>query len=363
MGLSIAIGPGEAFYFPLAHRAPVRAEEGQVGLGFDDLLGDAGDGAAGKRARARKVAEPTSIAGRALAQGAPPPLSLPSLDSADVAPLRAFLEDPAVNKTAHDAKYAILLLRRSGVTLRGLDFDTTVASYVLDPGRRSHALDQLALEFLDRKTTSFEELCGKAKEAIPFDEVPVACARDYACERADVVWRLRERFEPQLDELQLARLFHDIEKPSTRTVSDDGRIGFMGHDRKGAETTGRILKRWRAATSTIRFCALLGRSSTSTPTEACGTLFDSCMLAAQEDRYRRLDRRELSCKLAAKRDTGFRCCCWNTAKSQSSRARVHRRAAALRASDDAAGASRSDDRRDRPAVVERPEPAEYPHPP
>ena len=55
--------------------------------------------------------------------------------------------------------------------------------------------------------------------------------------------------------LRLAVLFHDIEKPSTRTVSDDGRIGFMGHDRKGAETTGRILKRWRAATSTIRFCA------------------------------------------------------------------------------------------------------------
>jgi poly(A) polymerase len=57
--------------------------------------------------------------------------------------------------------------------------------------------------------------------------------------------------------LRLAVLFHDIEKPSTRTVSDEGRIGFMGHDRKGAETTRRVLKRWRAATSTIRFCALL----------------------------------------------------------------------------------------------------------
>jgi poly(A) polymerase len=57
--------------------------------------------------------------------------------------------------------------------------------------------------------------------------------------------------------LRLAVLFHDIEKPSTRTVSDDGRIGFMGHDRKGAETAARILKRWRAATSTVRFCTLL----------------------------------------------------------------------------------------------------------
>ncbi len=57
--------------------------------------------------------------------------------------------------------------------------------------------------------------------------------------------------------LRLAALFHDIEKPSTRTVAADGRIGFMGHDRKGAETTRRILQRWRAATSTIRFCMLL----------------------------------------------------------------------------------------------------------
>jgi poly(A) polymerase len=57
--------------------------------------------------------------------------------------------------------------------------------------------------------------------------------------------------------LRLAVLFHDIEKPSTRTVSADGRIGFMGHDRKGAATARRILKRWRAATATIRFCTLL----------------------------------------------------------------------------------------------------------
>jgi tRNA nucleotidyltransferase/poly(A) polymerase len=71
---------------------------------------------------------------------------------------------------------------------------------------------------------------------------------------------LDETVGDELDQrtaLRLAVLFHDIEKPSTRTVSQDGRIGFMGHDRKGAETTGRILKRWRAATSTIRFCALL----------------------------------------------------------------------------------------------------------
>src|SRR5262249_9150386 len=111
VGLSIAAGPGEAFYFPLAHRA--RAADGQVGMELTDLLGDTIDaadvGSAAQRPRARKGAEPTSIAGRALAQGGPPPVSLPPLDSDALAPLRALLEDPAVNKTAHDAKYAILL--------------------------------------------------------------------------------------------------------------------------------------------------------------------------------------------------------------------------------------------------------------
>jgi poly(A) polymerase len=71
---------------------------------------------------------------------------------------------------------------------------------------------------------------------------------------------LDETVGDELDQrtaLRLAVLFHDIEKPSTRTVSQDGRIGFMGHDRRGAETTARILKRWRAATATIRFCALM----------------------------------------------------------------------------------------------------------
>lgn len=221
VGISLGVGPGEAYYFPFGHR--VRDTGGQVGLGLGDLGlldGENAEPGGVKRGRTKKAAEPTSIAGKALAAGAIPPTVLPRLDSDVLAGLRGLIEDPSVNKTAHDAKYAQLLLRRAGITLRGIDFDTTVASYVLDPGRRSHELDQLALEFLARKTTSFEDLCGKAREAIPFDEVPVACARDFACERADVVWRLRGRFEPQLDELHLARLFHDIEMPLVDVLAE-----------------------------------------------------------------------------------------------------------------------------------------------
>jgi DNA polymerase-1 len=128
-------------------------------------------------------------------------------------PLRELLEDAAVRKTAQNAKYDILALRRAGVSLRGVDFDTMVASYVLDPGRRSHGLDMLALEFLGHTMTSFEELCGKGKDALRYDEVPIDCARDYSCEDADMTWRLRALFEPQLETLQVAALFRDVEMP------------------------------------------------------------------------------------------------------------------------------------------------------
>src|SRR5262249_2219647 len=155
--------PGEAFYMPLAHR-PREEEQGDLdlGLGLEPVV---------KKARPKKTVEPTSIAARALAVGDSVIRNLPPLEHPDMAALKALLEDPAVRKTAKDAKHARLALRIAGVTLLGLDFDTMVASYVLDPGRRSHGLDVLALEFLNRQVTSVEALRGKGKDAIPFDQV------------------------------------------------------------------------------------------------------------------------------------------------------------------------------------------------
>ncbi|HSQ31086.1 MAG TPA: DNA polymerase I [Gemmatimonadaceae bacterium] len=213
VGITIAVAPGEAYYFPVAHRARLQ-DQVEIGLGGDD-------GSPPRKARAKKATSPASIAARALAAGAEYAVSnLPPVDSEAMLPLRALLEDATVPKTAQNAKYDMLALRRAGVTLRGLDFDTMVASYVLDPGRRSHGLDLLALEFLNHRMTSFEELCGKGKDAIPYDQVPIDCARDYSCEDADMTWQLRAHFEPQLDALQLARLFHDIEMPLVEVLAE-----------------------------------------------------------------------------------------------------------------------------------------------
>jgi DNA polymerase-1 len=123
------------------------------------------------------TAPPTSIAARLLADGTATVRNLPPIDSALMTPLRQLLEDESVRKAAQNAKFDLLVLRRVGITLRGLDFDTMLASYVLDPGRRSHGLDVLAVEFLDRTLTSYDELCGKNRSEIPFDACPIEAAR------------------------------------------------------------------------------------------------------------------------------------------------------------------------------------------
>jgi DNA polymerase-1 len=231
VALSIAVGPGEAFYLPLRHRVPESIQGDLLLEGEDGSSPDPGSDAdkanegtpkqpRAKRARQARPSEPSSIAARALAAGVPPVKNLPSLDAPSMAPLRALLEDPAVPKVGQNAKYDLLVLRRAGVTLSGLVSDTMVASYVLDPGRRSHGLDLLALEFLDHTMTSYEDLCGKGKSEVPFDVVPIACARDYSCEDTDVTWQLEQRFRPQLEVQQIYELYRDVEIPLIGVLAD-----------------------------------------------------------------------------------------------------------------------------------------------
>jgi DNA polymerase-1 len=203
VSLSVAVAPGEAYYLPFAHRAHAVAPEG---LGFD-LTPKATEKA------------PLSIAAKAIAAGAPAPVNLPALQSEAMAPLRALLADAAVKKTAHHAKYDLLVLRRAGVAVAGIDFDSMLASYVLDPGRRSHAIDALALEFLQLPMTGYDELTGKGKQQLPFDVVPVAQAAEYSCADADYAWRLRELLEPRIADVGATPLLRDVELPLVEVLA------------------------------------------------------------------------------------------------------------------------------------------------
>lgn len=196
VGLSLAVAPGEAYYLPFAHRAYDGA--GNLAL----LSGDAG------------------LAGARLQAAASAPVNLPPIDSEAMASLRALLADPAVRKVAQHAKYDLLVLRSAGVRVEGLDFDTMLASYVLDPGRRSHGIDQLATERLGHVMTSYEQVCGKGRHQLPFDVVPVDVARDYSCEDVDVTWRLMDDMAPALDASGMRELYDTIEVPLVAVLAD-----------------------------------------------------------------------------------------------------------------------------------------------
>lgn len=204
-GMTIAIGPSRAWYFPFGHRV-WQPPQG-------DLLLDAGSarGPGG-----------TSLAAQAIANGAhASTTNLPPLTSAEMEPLRALLEDAAVPKHGHNLKWALLLLRSEGVALDGAAFDTMLVSYVLDPGRRSHALELLVPEFLGGATLpTHEALRGKGKQELPFDVVPPGIAATFAGAIAAMSARLVAELEPQLRASGMEELYQTIERPLVSVLAD-----------------------------------------------------------------------------------------------------------------------------------------------
>lgn len=131
-----------------------------------------------------------------------------------LAKLRPVFEDPRIPKFGQNIKYDLLVLKRQGVKVEGVSFDTMVASYLLDPSRKSHRLDDLALEFLRHKKISYAEVTGgSAGKEIPFDQVGVEKALRYSCEDAHATLLLARLLAKRLQEEGLARLFHEVEIP------------------------------------------------------------------------------------------------------------------------------------------------------
>ncbi len=126
--------------------------------------------------------------------------------------LRPLLEDSAIGKIGQNIKYDALVLRRAGVVLRGIDFDTMIASYLLHPGASSHSMDAMASEHLQHKTISYAEMTGSGKKQICFSQVEIEKATVYAAEDADITLRLERLFAPQLQG-EVKSLFSEVEMP------------------------------------------------------------------------------------------------------------------------------------------------------
>jgi DNA polymerase-1 len=163
VGMSFAMKPGEAYYLPLRHEYP----------------------------------------------GAPP--LVPVGCALDI--LKPVLEDPAVLKIGQNIKYDLIVLAREGVELRGVDVDTMVLSYLLEPNWGKHGLEKIALHYLGATKEPYESVVGKGKKQVTMDQVDIGQAAPYACLDADLTFQLGTVLREKVRERRLDRLYGDIERP------------------------------------------------------------------------------------------------------------------------------------------------------
>lgn len=192
VGVALAVPGGEAWYLPLGHAQ-------RFELAFE---GEGDDG----------------------------PANLPRLDSNSAAKLRAYLEDENAAKVGHDLKATTLALSLHGVTLRGMAFDGMVASYVIDPGRRSHDLGTLSMELLGHKPKELSDVIGSGRDKVAVVEGGVERMRDYLCEHAHVTLELRPHLVSQLEEHELAGLMGELEMPLVPVLARMERAGIRIDD-------------------------------------------------------------------------------------------------------------------------------------
>jgi DNA polymerase-1 len=134
--------------------------------------------------------------------------------------LDPLFRDPAVRKVAHHAKFDIKMLDKYGFAFDGLDFDTLLASYLLNPDRRGHGLKELAADLLGISMQPIQALIGSGRGQVTFDQVNVTEAAQYACADADCTLQLRSVLEPRLNESGMRPLFDEIEMPLVRVLMD-----------------------------------------------------------------------------------------------------------------------------------------------
>ena len=161
--------------------------------------------------------------------------------------LKPILENPDIAKLGHNLKYDRSVLIRQGIHLQGIRHDTMLESYVLDSVSSRHNLDALCEKFLSHTNIHFEEVAGKGKNQITFNQVSLEQATPYAAEDADMALRLHQKFWPQLEQLDRQRkLYEEIELPLIAVLSRIERNGVYVDapelSRQGQEVAARLVE-------------------------------------------------------------------------------------------------------------------------
>jgi DNA polymerase-1 len=169
--------------------------------------------------------------------------------------LRAAFADPRVEKRAQNAKYDLHVLRRAGILVDGLAFDTMLASYCISPGELQHNLDHLALKYLNFQKIPTSDLLGKGRSQITMDQVPVDKVGEYACEDVDIANRLVPLLAAEMERTHVAELFRTIEMPLVPVLEGMERAGVAVDLGLLAELSREFEQRLAALTAEIHSLA------------------------------------------------------------------------------------------------------------
>jgi DNA polymerase I len=186
VGIAFSTRDRDARYLPLGH---------QNADTKDDLLASA--------------AAPTQVDAR------------PALDR-----LRTIFEDETVRKVGHDVKFEIIVLAGHAIALRGVAFDSMLASYLLDATRSGHPLEETSLEHLGYKALTDEDVCGRGGRAVSFARLAPEALLTYAGERADLARQLSNRLAPLLVTDHLEPVYRELEMPLIPVLADIERAGI-----------------------------------------------------------------------------------------------------------------------------------------
>ncbi len=142
--------------------------------------------------------------------------------------MKPILEDEKIRKIGQNLKFDRGIMENYGVELRGIAFDTMLESYVLNSVAGRHDMDSLADRHLNYKTTTFEDIAGKGKKQLTFNQIPLEEAANYAAEDADITLLLHQALYPQLEaEKSLLHVYQDIEMPLVPVLSRMERTGVL----------------------------------------------------------------------------------------------------------------------------------------
>jgi DNA polymerase I len=203
------------FAFRVIPDLPSAMRAGIVGISFST---------ADRQARYVPFGRPAAPAGDLL--DAPAPDGWLAADVA-IAGLKPLFEDDQIRKSGHDVKFDLVVLKNHGIELRGVAFDSMLASYLLDATRPGHPLEETSLEHLGYKALTEEDVCGRGTKAVQFSNLPPSTALNYAGERSDLARQLANRLGPLLVTDGLEEVYRELEMPLVPALAEIERAGIL----------------------------------------------------------------------------------------------------------------------------------------